>query len=234
MKMRIWGLAMSLGLMAGAATADQVLKVDGEDYLLSDLLKNCQIVSEDAEAEIACVNTVSQLLAEQSGAAPEVDMSINEALDALRAVAQYQDDESGLLITGSFCTVQILYYNNFFHISRRNISTIDLVSAQFNASKLQYDRIVAVQGAQLPLLKGYMDEGTNAVMRGGVALDSGQDDFAALSPGMTMDVYANEIANALPSREGEAFDFVLVHPQRNAANAEIWSAFEGFVRACRS
>lgn len=233
MKMLMCGLALSLAALASTAMADPILNVDGEDYLLSTLLKNCQIGYEDPEAQIACVNAVSQLLEEQNGGGEENNATVGEALDALRAVAQYQDDESGLIITGSFCSVQILYFNNYFHISRRNISSLDLFSAQFNASKLQFDQTVAVQGAQAPLLKGMMEPGATAEMRGGVAMESMANNFEPRSPRTTMDVYATEVASQLPVIEDQDFDFVLIHPERSQEGAEIMGAFEAFVAACK-
>jgi hypothetical protein len=233
MKMLACGIAMSIGALASDVMAYQILTVDGEEYLLSSLLENCQRITGDPEAQMDCISAISQLLAAKSGEAQETAVSVTQALDALRAVAQYQDDESGLSITGSDCSIHIVYFNNYFHISRRNISTIDLFSAQFDASKLQYDQIVEVQGAQAPLLQGFMAPGTNATMRGGVALESAQHNFSPRSPRTTMDVYANEVVSQLPAKEDQTFDFVLIHPKRSQASADIWSAFETVVKACK-
>ncbi len=233
MKTLVCGLAMSLGILASNVMADQILTVDGEDYLLSALMENCQSITDSPEAQMACFGAVSRLLEEQSDAAPETDVSVSETLNALRAVAQYLDEDSGLAISGSDCNVHIVYFNNYFHISRRNISSIDLFSAQFNASKLQFDQTVQVQGAQAPLLKGVMAAGANASVRGGVALESSQLNFSPRSPGTSIDVYANQVVNQLPPSDVQEFDFVLVHPQKSQASAEIWSAFEAFVDVCR-
>lgn len=65
------------------------------------------------------------------------------------------------------------------------------------------------------------------------SVDSTQNGFASLSPGTTLEAYANEVVGQLPAREGQAFDFVLVHPQQSQASGEIWGAFEEFVSACR-
>ncbi len=232
MKMLVCGFAMSFGILASDVMADQIVVVDGEDYLLSSLMENCQSIT-DAEAQIACFSTISRLLEDQSGEEQESSVSVTETLGALQAVAQYQDDDSGLSISGSDCNIHIVYFDNYFHISRRNVSSIDLFSAQFDASNLQFDQTVVVQGAQAPLLKGVMNVGVNAAMRGGLALDSTLDDFSPRSPGTTIDVYANEVVSQLPAREAQAFDFVLIHPQRSQASAEIWSAFEAFVDACK-
>jgi hypothetical protein len=77
-----------------------------------------------------------------------------------------------------------------------------------------------------------MASGTNAAIRGGVALESAQNNFEPRSARTTIDVYANEVVTQLPAREDQAFDFVLIHPQRSQASAEIWTAFETFVNAC--
>lgn len=234
MKMLMCGFAMSLGVLATNAKADQIINVDGEDYFLSHLTENCQSITGDPAAQIACFSALSRLLEEQSGEVQENGEAVIQALDALRAVSQYQDDDSGLSIVGADCNVHIVYFNNYFHISRRNVSSIDLFSAQFDASKFQYDQIVQAQGGQVPLSKGVMADGTNAAMRGGAALESTLDNFEPRSPGTTLDVYANEVVSQLPAREAAAFDFVLVHPQRSQASADIWSAFEDFVNACQT
>ncbi|PJI84559.1 hypothetical protein BC777_3620 [Yoonia maricola] len=234
MKMLMCGFAVSLSALASDVNAEQILTVDGNDYPLSSLLENCQSITDDPAAQIDCFSAISRLLDEQTGEAEEEGASVTEALDTLRTVAQYQDSESGLLIAGSDCNIHIVYFNNYFHISRRNISTIDLFSAVFDASKLQYDRTVQVQGAQAPLFTGFMDVGATAAMRGGVALESTANNFAARSPGMSIDVYANEVVGQLPPTEAQTFNFVLVHPARNQASGEIWAAFEGFVTACRA
>lgn len=231
MKMLMCGLAMSLSVLASDVMAEQVLTVDGEDYLLSSLMENCQSITGDPAAQVNCFSVISRLLEEQSAEAQESDVSVIESLDALRAVAQYQDDETGLSIFGAGCNVHIIYFSNYFHISRRNISSIDLFSAQFNASKFQYDR-TEFQGAQEPMSKGFMDPGANAAIRGGVALESTQHNFLPRSPGTTLDVYATEVADQLPATEGEAFDFVIVHPKRSQDSVIIWNAFETFVDAC--
>jgi len=234
MKMLICGLTMSLSVLASTAQAEVTLNVDGESIPLSTLMDNCKSISGSAEAQISCFNALTQMLDEQSGSAPaETGASVTDALDALRDVAQYQDGETGLTITGSDRSVQITYFANYFHISRRNISTIDLFSAQFDASQLEYDQTAAARGASAPLSKGIMDAGATAAMWGGVGLESAQQNFDPKSPRTSLDVYADEVVAQLPSREDAAFDFVLVHPQRSDASDDIWSAFEAFVSACK-
>ena len=218
---------------ASDAQAEEMVNVDGVEYPLSLLTANCQSMSGDPQAMIACFNDLSALM-EGNSDVQEDTVSVAQALDDLRAVAQYQNDETGLSILGSDCGVHIVYYGNFFHISRRNVSSIDLVSAQFDASKLQYDQIAGVQGAQMPLSRGLMDVGAAAKMRGGAALESAQHNFPAKSARLSMSEYAAQVVNQLPVTEGQAFNFVLVHPARSQASADIWSAFEVFVNACSS
>jgi hypothetical protein len=78
-----------------------------------------------------------------------------------------------------------------------------------------------------------MAPGANAAMRGGVALESTQHNFSRRSAQTTIGVYANEVVSQLPASEVQVFGFVLIHPQRSQANAEILSALETFVNACR-
>jgi hypothetical protein len=232
MKKLVCGFVMSLGILTSEVAADQLLKIDGEDYLLSTLLETCQELSDDPVAQIACVSAVSQLLEEQTSGEQEDHEIVTEALADLRALAQYQDDGSGLSIAGSGCNIHIVYYNNYFHISRRNISEIDLFSAKFDASSFQFDKTVEVPGAQAPLVTGFMAPGAKAEIRGGLVLESSQHNFAPRSPRATIDAYANEVVGQLSAKESQTFDFVLIHPQRSQASAEIWSAFETFVDAC--
>jgi hypothetical protein len=232
MKTLMCGITLSLGMFATNVMAEQILTVDGEDYPLSALMENCQRITDDPAAQISCFSAISRLMDEQVGASQEVEVSVTDELDALRAVAQYQDDDSGLLIAGSDCNVHVIYYNNYFHISRRNISSIDLFSAQFDAANLQFDQTVQTQVGPAPLSKGFMAPGANAAMRGGVELESAQYNFEPRSSRMALGDYANEVVAQLPATETQAFDFVLIHPQRSQASAEIWAAFENFVSVC--
>lgn len=232
MKMLMCGFTISLGLWASSLHADQIVTVDGENYFLSHLMANCQSITDDPAAQISCFGAISKLMEEQAVTTTVDQASVGEKLEALRAVAAYQNDDTGLLITGSGCTIQTVYFDNYFHVSRRNISEIDLFSAQFDASKLEANQIVREQGGQAPLSRGVMKSGTAAVVRGGVALDSARDAFEPRSPEATLAVYANEVAALIEARETETFDFVLVHPQRRGASAEIWNAFDAYVSAC--
>jgi len=173
------------------------------------------------------------LLEEQFGENNESAASVPEALDALRAVAQYEDEDTGLIISGTECYIQILYYDNYFHISRRNVSSIDLFSAEFDASKLQYDQVSEVRGAQAPLFQGRMDSGEIARVLGGIALESSQHNFASKSAGTTIGAYASEVAVQLVANESQDLDFVLIHPKRQQSSGEILSAFEAYLGACR-
>ena len=234
MRMLICGLALSLGTMASPAKAETKVTVDGAEYELSALMEDCRSMSGAPEAQIACFTKLSELLEKQGGEAEARSISVPEALDALRAVAQYQDDGSGLSIVGNDCNIRIVYFNNYFHLSRRNVSMIDLFSAQFDASKLQYDRTAEVRGAQAPLLSGLMEAGATATTAGGVALESTVQNFAPKSARASIFTYANEVVSQLTASQDQAFDFVLVHPERHKRSAEIWSAFETFATACRA
>ena len=232
MKTLMCSLATTIGLLASAATAERVVTIDGEDFLLSHLTQNCQNIKDDPAAQIACFNELSQYLEEKPAESQVTDAAVTEALEALRTVAQYQDKESGLLIAGSSCNIRIDYYTNYFHISRRNISSIDLYSAEFDASKIQQDKTVRSQNP--PLLIGNMDNGENATMRGGAALESSQYNFPPRSPAASLDAYASEVVAHLPTTENQEFQFVLFHPQRNDAGSEIWGAFTAFAEVCRA
>lgn len=233
MKTLLCGLSLSFAFGAAAVAAEETLSVDGQVFTLSELMATCQALADDPVAQIGCFNDISRLLEEQANAPQEPAITVPEALDALRSVAQYQDDASGLTIAGTDCNIQILYYTNYFHISRRNISTIDLFGAAFDASKVRFDTLAAVQGAQAPLTRAALDAGAVATMQGGVAMESAQFGFAPISPGMSLDAYANDVVGQLPVREGETFEFVLVHPALGASSADIWTAFETLVTTCR-
>lgn len=234
MKTTKFGLAMSLGIMAIAAQAEQIITIDGTDYPMSELLAVCQGMADNPTGQIACFSNVARLLEEQSGSAQQATVSATQALDALRSVAQYEDEEGGLMISGSGCDIQLLYYNNYFHISRRNVSAIDIFSAKFDASNVEFDQIVQTQGGQTPLSKGVLSAGAIAVTQGNAGLESGQNNFAPRSAGLPLDVYAAEVVDQLPATESQTFDFVLVHPQRSGFSTGIWNAFEAYVNACRS
>ena len=232
MKTLIIGLVMSFGTMTSVSSAQQTLKVDGADVPLATLMENCQSITGDPAAQIACFGAVTKLLEEQAGQQQEEIVSVPQALESLRTVAQYQNDESGLTINGSDCSIQIVYFNNYFHLSRRNISSIDLFSAEFDVSQLQFDTLTEVQGGQAPLIQASMAAGVNATVRGGVALESSQRNFAPRSPRTSLDAYANEVIGQLPANQSQTFQFVLVHPQLSQSRADIWDAFGIFVKAC--
>jgi len=119
------------------------------------------------------------------------------------------------------------------HISRRNISAIDLFSVHFDAAQLQFNKFTEIQGAAAPLAKGVTADGVMAAVRGGVGLESSNQNFAPRSPRMDLDAYAREVAVQLPAEDVQTFEFVLIHPQRSAARADIWRAFAGLVEACK-
>lgn len=233
MKVLMWSVAMSLGFLASGATAEVTVDIDGGTVPLSVLMENCQSIVGDPETQIACFNDLSVLLSSQSDAAPQAAVSPEQALDELIAVAAYQDDETGLSITGTGCGIQFVYFANYYYISRRNVSSIDLFSAFFDASQLDYDQISEVRGAPAPLINASLATGASAITRGGVALESSVHNFDAKSARATLDVYAQDVVTQLPATEGQTFDFVLVHPQRDADSAKIWTAFKTFVTACQ-
>jgi hypothetical protein len=232
MKILTCVLAVSLGLSAAEANANQKVSFDGQDFTVTELLEQCKSIQNDPSAQLACFNALSDLLEQQALAAEDNRATPAEALEDLRTVAEYQDDSSGLSISGSDCKVKVLYFNNYFHISRRNISSIDLFSAEFDASKLQYDQTVQMQGGQAPLVKAVLQTGATAATRGGAALESATDNFPPKSPRASIADYANEVSNVLPATEGQTFNFVLVHPNRTEDSAKIWEAFEAFAEAC--
>lgn len=226
MKMLICGVALSIGLVTSGASAAIEAELD-----LTTMMENCRTMTGAPEAQIACFNAVSELLKKQAGEAQEETTSIPEALDALRSAAEVETAETGLTITGADCNIHILYFNNYFHISRRNVSTIDLFSAQFDAADLDYDQSANRAGSQPPLSRGVMASGT-AKVSGGVALDSKQNKFDSKSARASIADYAQEVATQLPARDDQSFDFVLVHPDRLQASNDIWTSFEAYVKAC--
>lgn len=232
MKMSFKGFILSLCLVAGSVQAEQMLTVDGEEYPLSELMAVCQNMGDQPAGQLACFSDLTKLMAEQSAAAQEPVVPVPEALNALRAVAQYQDDNTGLLIAGTDCNIQIIYYGNYFHVSRRNISEIDLFSVQFDAANLPIDQVSELSGAQVPMIEATLNAGTTAIMHGAIGLDSARNGFAPRTPGTTLDVYASEVISQLQPREDSKASFVLLHPQRLDASADIQGAFDTFLKAC--
>ncbi len=233
MKKFMSGFALSLGLMTSQAQADQVVIVDGETYFLSHLTENCQSITGDPAAQIACFGALSQLLADQEVAPERDEAAIAEALGALQAAAAVEADDTGLMISGSGCTLNVTYFGNYFHISRRNVSEIDLFHASFDVSALQLDQSVNAPGSQPPLSRGVMQGDAVAVVGGAAALDSSLDNFAPRPPSATLAAYAMEVAQQIPATEAQTFDFALVHPMRSQQSADIWAAFEAYVTECQ-
>ncbi len=232
MRLLICGLAMSFSMIANDAKSEITLSVDGQDYTLSALMERCQTLANDPAAQIACFGTVSKLVEAQAASEPESAISVSESLEAFRAAAQYQTEDTGLVISGAECRIQILYYNNYFHISRRNVSSIDLFSAAFDASQLHHDQISEIRGAQAPLVSGQLADGAVASTVGGIALESAQYNFAPKSARTSIGDYAAEVATQLATDQRGAVEFVLVHPARSKASGEIWGAFETYLKAC--
>lgn len=190
--------------------------------------------AEQLEAErLEAARLKAQQQAEQLEAERQRKLaSVPKALEDLRAVAQYQDNDSGLSIVGTDCNIRIVYFGNYYHLSRRNVSTLDLFSAEFDASKLKYDQIADVPGAQVPVLRGVMVDGATAATRGGMGIDSELHNFEPKSARSTLDAYAGQVVSQLAPSEQQTFDFVLVHPARAQTNVDIRSAFETFASAC--
>lgn len=233
MKVLMWGLTFSLAVWAAAVKAEVTLSIDGKEYTLAALMERCQSIG-DANSQNSCFNAVSKLLAAQSGGEQQSVATASEALENLRAVAEYQDEDSGLIISGTDCRIQTVYFNNYFHISRRNVSTIDVLRADFDASILQNDRTTRAQGADSPLSQGVMADGATAGFRGGIALESGHNNFGPKSAAESISTYANAVIAQLPASENQTFPFVLVHPKKSQSSADIWRAFDALVEVCSS
>ncbi len=235
MRMVLSGFAISLGLLASSGSAEVMLNVNGKEYTLTALMENCQTMGDDPAAQIACFNAVSALLEQQTDQAEaEAPSSVPQAFEALRAAAEYEDSGSGLMIRGTACDAQILYYANYFHISRRNVSSIDLFSTRFDASKVSRDQINPTGGGQGLLSKGAMQSGATAASIGGLAMDSAQYNVAPKSARTSVGEYAIEMADQLAAIESSEFDFVLVHPAKQQSSAEIWNAFDDYLAACQN
>ncbi len=235
MKNILCGFVLSLMIMPSSSDAEVMLKVNGNEYTLTALMENCQTLVDDPASQIKCFNAVSTLLEQQTGQAPvKSPVDAPAAFEALRAVAQYEGNDSGLIIRGAACSAHILYYANYFHISRRNVSSIDLYSTQFDASKVSFEQTSRVSGGQAMVSKGAMHSGATAASVNGLAMDSTQYGVAPKSARTTIADYAVEMVDQIAASESSEFDFVLVHPAKQQSSAEIWSAFEAYVKACQS
>ena len=233
MKLLTSCVLLSLGILSAPAYAEVMVTVDGEEIAFSVLMETCKSMTGDAEAKLACFNSLSAHIDNQTDATPEDTELVAQTFENLQAVAQYHSDETGLSITGTDCSVTFSYFANYFHTSRRNVSTIDIFSVEFDASQIQSDQINEIRGGQTPLFSGLMSDNGTAVIRGGAAMDSAEHDFAPKSARMTLDAYADTVLDQLPAKEDQAFEFVLVHPNRSAASADILAAFTDFVAACQ-
>ena len=231
MKILVGGLGALLGTWASVAAAEQTIVVNGNEYPLSALMMTCQAI-EDQSEQVECFGNISRLLGEQSAEVTEDAISVPEALDALRAAAQYRNDETGLLIGGTDCNVSILFYGNYFHVSRRNISEIDALSVSFDASQVLRERTTGAGNRRAGMTWGSMNDGAAAKISGGIGLDSSQHGFAPRSPGATVEEFATTVVGQLPAMAAQEFDFVLVHPLMSEKGAEIWETFDTFVGAC--
>jgi len=231
MKALIGSLAIGFGVLASGVQAEVILKVDGKDYTLTELTAHCQSMEEDPVAQIGCFNAVSALLEQQTSApaaAPTADVA--SALDALRNVAQYEGAETGLTITGEGCNAHIVYYANYFHISRRNVSSLDLYSAKIDMSKLALNDTAQSDGL---MANGAMQPGATVEAFGGDAIGSDAFAFEAKSARISVADYAVTVADQLATSASGGFDFVLVHPAKQQSSAEIWDAFNTYTQACQ-
>lgn len=227
------GLALALAPFASSAEADVKVTVDGTEVRLSTLMENCKSIKGDPEAQVACFSALSKMLEGQSAGGAQEDATIAKRVDALRQVAEFKDDGSGLTVAADGCLLNVIYYNNYFHISRRNVSTIDIVNVHFDATRLQFDQASMAQSGQDPFSRGIMDVGARAQMRGGIALGSDIQNFEPKSARMPLDAYVNEVLTQLPGREDQVFDFVMIHPSKSGQFAEIWTAFSQLIATCR-
>lgn len=234
MKMVLGRLALCFGVVASSANAEVVLTVDGNEYTLTALMENCQTMGDDPTAQVACFNAVSALLDQQSAEPePTVTASVPDALAALQAVAQYENDETGLIVQGDGCNAQILYYGNYFHVSRRNVSTIDLFSAQLDMAQVDLDQTVQAASGAANVVQGALQSGAVAAIFGGEAVSSAEYGIAPKSARMSVSEYAATVADQLAADADGAFDFVLVHPAKQQSSAEIWDAFKAYTAACQ-
>ena len=224
-------LVLLAGLVSGIS-AQAAPNVDGKTLSVAEQMELCRNES-DSMAKLDCFNKLTAALKGEADGA-EAKVSVEQALDGLRSAAEYQGKETGVSIIGSSCFVQVLYYGNYFHISRRNVSTFDLISAKFDASKLQLDQVSDVAGPGIGWSKAVMTDGVKAISIGGLQLDSKKNKFPSKSAGESMSDYARAVAGQLVAREGPEFEFLLVHPDRAADSDKIWDAFETFVSACQA
>ena len=234
MKQLLSGVVVSLGILSSSVSAEVMVNVDGKEYKLSSLMENCQAMGDNPVAQIACFSAVSELLERQQEEPPAVsNVSVPEALEALRTAAQHEGDDTGLIVQGNNCDIHFLYYANYFRVSRRNVSSIDLFSAKFDASKIDYDRTAEAQRGKDLISRGIMETGTVSTTVGGVAIDSARFNFEPKSARMTIGDYALEVADNLTASESGEFDFVLVHPAKSQSSAEIWDAFKTYSEVCQ-
>lgn len=229
---KIFGAILLVGSASTAKAA-----VDFDQIPLSELMATCSSAESGSQAQLECFTVLSERIKEQGGtqgSSANADSPIVKSLEALRTVAEYQDAETGLSISGSGCVISVFYYGNHYRISRRNISAIDLFSVQFNASKLQYDQTTQVQSSVLSRVRGVMENGSTATSKGGAALESAVHNFEPMSANTSVGDYAVTVESQLSAQQEQTFEFVLVHPQRAPVTNDIFSAFASFVQACKS
>lgn len=220
-------------LLAGTASIANA-SVGIDEASVSELMAQCSSAEGGSQAQLDCFALLAERIKQQeANQASSGESPVIKSLEGLRAVAEYADTESGLEISGNGCLVNILYYGNYYRISRRNISGLDLYSAQFNASQLQYEQTTQLQNSALTRVRAVMESGATAVSKGGSALESVALNFEPKSASASIGEYATSVASQLPAKQDQTFEFVLVHPQRANATNEIFNAFASFVQACK-
>jgi len=227
------GALTGLIVQTGAAQAEYSINVRGTDYPLAALMESCINANGGPEAQLRCFVALTGLVKEQTAAPETTDLSVTEALDGLRAVAEYQDDISGLSISGTDCTITVQYHGDYFYVSRRNVTSIDLLSATFDVSQMQHDQTAFSQGTAVQHARGIMQLGATASTRGGLALESAEHGFMSKTASASVSEYASSIIQNLPERQDRSFDFVLVHPAKIQSSNQIWGAFGALVGACQ-
>lgn len=232
MKTVLIGALIALSAVATTAKAEITLNVRGTDYSLVALMDSCATATGGGDAQLRCFVALTDIVKEQYGAAHS-DLTVTDALFALRQVAEIQTADTGLTIKGDGCQIELQYYNNYYYMSRRNVASIDVISAQFDATAIQLDQTLRSQGNGSLTSVGLMQPGAEAVVRGGVALESVDHGFDVKPAAIPVADYAGTVAQTLDAQQHQSFQFVLVHPERNGQSGAIWEAFDTYVQACQ-
>lgn len=201
---------------------------------VQELIDQCSRLEAASDEQLQCFKLLSKAIEEQeNNSSDDQAQIVQSSFEALRSVAQHSDDETGLRIFGDACEITVFYYGNFYRVSRRNVSVIDVYYAQFDASKLLLDQVSPVAGASYSRVKGVMENGAAAITAGGAELGSDVFGFAPKAASQSMNEYANLVVKAVPPQQDQTFEFVLVHPKKADAAADVMAAFSEFVQACQ-